>query len=118
MIVTILKALATAAFIVVLSEIAKRWTWLAAVMVGLPLATILTVGFTAYSKGGDPIGKAYEFANSTFLMIWPGISFFIVMFISQKLGVPFWMGFALAVIATGLATWGFVVFYRSIGLKF
>ena len=117
MIATILKALATAAFIAGLSEIAKRWTWFAAIMVALPLATILTVGFTAYSKESDAIAKANQFANSTFLMVWPGISFFIVLFVSQKLGAPFWMGFALAVIATGLATWGFALFYRAIGLK-
>lgn len=117
MIATILKALATAAFIAVLSEIARRWTWLAAILVALPLATMLTVGFTAYSKDADAIVKANQFANSTFLMVWPGLAFFIVLPLAQKLGAPFWAAFALAMIATALATWGFTIAYRTLGVK-
>ncbi len=44
---TLGKGVATAVFIVVLSEIAKRSTWLAAALVALPLATMLTVAFIA-----------------------------------------------------------------------
>lgn len=117
MLVTILKALATAAFIAVLSEITKRSTFLAAILVALPLATVLTVAFTAASKDPDAVVKANQFANSTFLMVWPGLAFFIVLPVAQKLGMPFWAAFTTAVVITGLATWGFTVLYRSIGLK-
>ncbi len=117
MLATLLKALATAAFIAALSEIAKRWTWLAAILVALPLATMLTVGFTAYSKDPDAIAKSNQFANSTFLMIWPGIAFFIVLPLAQKLGAPFWAAFAFAMLATGLATWGFIILYKVLGVK-
>ena len=117
MIATVLKALATAAFIAVLSEIAKRWTWLAAILVALPLATMLTVGFTAYSKDADAIAKANQFASATFLMVWPGLAFFIVLPLAQKMGAPFWAAFSLAVVATGLASWGFIVLYKALGVK-
>jgi hypothetical protein len=113
MLTTILKALATAAFITVLSEIAKRSTWLAAALVALPLATMLTVALTATSD----IAKANQFATSTFYLFWPGLVFFIMLPAGQKFGLPFWPAFGLAVVATFASTWGFTVLLRSFGVK-
>jgi hypothetical protein len=115
MLATILKALATAAFIAVLSEVAKRSTWLAAVMVALPLATMLTVGFTYWNTKDAEI--ATRFATSTFMLVWPGLTFFILLPLGQKMGLHFWAAFAIAVVATFGATWGFTMLLRSLGVK-
>jgi hypothetical protein len=116
MLSVILKALVTAAFIAVLSEIAKRSTWLAAILVALPLATVLTVGFMATDPKAGP-AAANQFAASTFLMVWPGLSFFLVLPVAQRLGLSFWPAFIFAVITTLAATWGFTLIYRGLGLK-
>jgi hypothetical protein len=113
MLATILKALGTAVFIAVLSEIAKRSTWLAAALVALPLATMLTVAFTATSD----IAKANQFANSTFYLFWPGLVFFLALPIGQRLGLPFWWSFGVAVTLTFASTWGFTILLRSFGVK-
>jgi cobalamin synthase len=115
MLSTILKALATAAFIAVLSEIAKRSTWLAAALVALPLATMLTVAFIATDaqKGGIAIANA--FATKTFLLFWPGLVFFLLLLGAQRLGVGFWPSFGMAVAACFLSTWGFTVLLTSLG---
>lgn len=113
---TIGKALATAAFIAVLSEVAKRSSWLAAVMVALPLATMLTVFFIATDPKAGPTA-ANAFANTTFLLVWPGLVFFISLAALQKTGVQFWPSFAVAVAGTFLATWGATLIYRAIGMK-
>jgi Na+-translocating ferredoxin:NAD+ oxidoreductase RnfD subunit len=114
--VTIGKALATAAFIAVLSEVAKRSTWLAAVMVALPLATMLTVFFIATDPKAGP-ASANAFANTTFLLVWPGLVFFIGLWLLQRFGLSFWISFAIAVAATFLATWGATLLYKSLGVK-
>lgn len=114
MLSTIIKALATAAFIAVMSEVAKRSTLLAAIMIGLPLATILTVAFTASDKD---IATANQFANSTFFMIWPGVTFFIVLPLAQKLGASFWVAFGLAVATVAIATGAFIAAYKAMGVK-
>ena len=111
---TILKALGTTGLILAVSEVAKRSTFLAAIFVALPLMTMLTVANTAI--GGD-VEKANQFSNSTFLLFWPGLAFFIVLPVAQRLGAPFWVAFTLAVVSAGLATWGFTVLYRGMGLK-
>jgi hypothetical protein len=115
MLETVGKALLTAAFIVVLSEVARRSTWLAAVMVALPLATILTVGLTFLSTRDASI--ANQFAASTFLMVLPGLSFFVILPLAQRLGAGFWTAFAIAVASTLLATWGWTLLLRALGIK-
>ena len=118
MLATILKALGTAAVVLVISEIAKRWTALGAAIAALPLMTMLIVAnlaLDASDKGG--VAKANEFATSFFVLFWPGLLFFIVLPVGQKLGMPFWWAFALAVIATFAATWGAIVLMKSLGMK-
>ena len=116
---TILKALGIAALVVVISEIAKRWTALAAAIAALPLMTMYIVAFIALDsveKGGG-IAKANEFATSFFYLFWPGLLFFIVLPVAQRLGAPFWWAFALAVVTTFAATWGAIVMLKSMGVK-
>ena len=112
---TLGKGVATTAFIVALSEIAKRSTWLAAALVALPLATMLTVAFIAMDtqKGGTHIANA--FAMKTFLLFWPGLIFFVGLIGLQKIGMEFWLAFAISVAACFLSTWGFSTFLTSAG---
>ena len=115
MLATIGKALVTAAFIVLLSEVAKRSTWLAAAMVALPLATMLTVGFIYWDTKDHTI--ANQFAMSTFLLVFPGLCFFAALPLVQRAGLHFWPAFAIAVAVTFAAAAGFTVLYRALGLK-
>jgi hypothetical protein len=112
---TIGKGAATATFIVVLSEIAKRSTWLAAALVALPLATMLTVAFIATDnqKGGAEVANA--FAMKTFLLFWPGLVFFVGLIGLQKLGLAFWPAFGVSVFACFASTWGFSILLTSQG---
>ncbi len=112
---TLGKGVATAAFIIALSEIAKRSTWLAAALVALPLATMLTVALIAMdgAKGGTNVANA--FAMKTFLLFWPGLIFFVGLIGLQKLGLDFWPAFILSVVACFLSTWGFSAFLTSAG---
>ncbi len=115
MLMTALKALGTAAFIVVLSEIAKRSTWLAAALVALPLATMLTVAFIATDSKEGGVDVANAFATKTFLLFWPGLIFFVGLIGLQKFGVAFWPAFGVSVAACFLSTWGFTIFLTSMG---
>lgn len=111
---TVGKGLAMAAFVIVLSEIAKRSTWLAAALVALPLLTILTVAVTAMDqKSGVSVANA--FALKTFLLVWPGLVFFIGLIGLQKLGLAFWPAFGISVAACFLATWGFSILLTAQG---
>ena len=116
---SIVQAVVTVTVVFVLAEIAKRWSTLAAAVAALPLMTMLLVAKLAYDgmeKGGG-VAKANEFATKFFILFWPGLLFFIVLPVGQRLGLPFWAAFALAVIATFAATWGAIVLMKSLGVK-
>lgn len=111
---TLGKGVATAAVVILVSEIAKRSTWLAAAIVALPLMTMLTVAATAIgSKDGVNIANA--FTLKTFVLFWPGLIFFVGLIGLQKLGMDFWPAFILSVVACFLSTWGFSTFLTSAG---
>lgn len=117
MLMTVLKALGTAAVVLALSEIAKRWTFLAAAVAALPLMTMLVVANIALDPKGGGVAKANEFAMAFFYLFWPGLVFFILLPLAQRIGIPFWWSFTIAVVATFGATWGAIVLLKALGVK-
>ncbi|MEL6386873.1 MAG: hypothetical protein AAFR00_05945 [Pseudomonadota bacterium] len=115
MVETALKALVTAVFIVFVSEIAKRSTLLAALLVALPLATMMTVAMTYYSTRDAAL--ATKFATSTFYLVLPGLVFFILLPLGQRWGLPFWSAFALATGVTMAAYAGWIALFRYLGIE-
>jgi hypothetical protein len=116
---SLVQAVVTVTVVFALAEIAKRWSTLAAAVAALPLMTMLLVAKLAYDgieKGGG-IAKANEFAGKFFILVWPGLLFFIALPVAQKLGLPFWWSFGLAVVITFAATWGAIVLMKSLGMK-
>ena len=112
---TLGKGVATAAVVILISEVAKRSTWLAAAVVALPLMTMLTVVAIAMDAKGGGTGIANAFVLKTFLLFWPGLIFFIGLIGLQKVGVEFWPAFFISVAACFLSTWGFSAFLTSAG---
>jgi hypothetical protein len=117
MLLTILKAVGTLAVIILISEIQKRSNALAAAIAALPLMTMITVFNLATDPKAGP-EQASLFSNTTFLLFWPGLAFFVLLFGGQQvLKLPFWWSFGIAVVITFASTWGFTVLLRSIGVK-
>lgn len=109
------KALATAAFIVLVSEVAKRSTLFAALMVGMPLATMMTVALT-YSDTKDA-EMVTRFATTTFYLVWPGLLFFIALPLLQRAGAHFWLAFGIATVVTIAAYAGLILVLRHFGVE-
>ena len=76
MLMTILKAVGTVAVVVIISEVQKRSNVLAAAIAALPLMTMLVVFNLATDEKAGP-AQATQFANTTFLLFFPGLTFFI-----------------------------------------
>jgi len=115
MLETIAKALVTAIFIVFVSEVAKRSTLLAALLVALPLATMMTVLLTYVDTRDAALST--RFATSTFWLVWPGLVFFITLPLAQRAGLPFFGAFALATGLTVLAYAGFITLLNRLGVQ-
>jgi hypothetical protein len=116
MLMTILKALLTLAVVIVISEIQKRSNVVGAAIAALPLMTMLVVFNLATDPKAGP-SQASLFANTTFMLFWPGLTFFILLWAGQKVGLPFWWAFAAGVAFTFVVTLGAIFGLRSLGVK-
>lgn len=91
------KAIVFALVVLLLTEIAKRNAFVSAVIIAFPLMTVLTMA-TLYLDTGDS-QRSVKLAYTTFWLILASMSFFGFIFLSQKLGMNFWLSFIISIIA-------------------
>ncbi len=116
MLMTILKAVGTVAVVVIISEVQKRSNVLGAAIAALPLMTMLVVLNLATDEKAGP-EQATHFANTTFLLFFPGLTFFILLPLGQKMGLSFGWSFGVAVAATFAVTFAAIGVMRHFGVK-
>lgn len=113
---TILKAIGTLAVVVIISEVQKRSNVVGAAIAALPLMTMLVVFNLATDPKAGP-AQANLFANTTFLLFWPGITFFVLLPVLQKFGLSFWWAFGAGVVLTFVVTFATIAALRTFGVK-
>jgi hypothetical protein len=116
MLMTLIKAVGTVAVVIIISEVQKRSNTLGAAIAALPLMTMLVVFNLATDPKAGP-GQATQFANTTFLLFFPGLTFFILLPLCQRFGLAFWWSFGIAVAATFALTIAAISLMRHFGVK-
>lgn len=101
----LVKALLSGAIAALASEAARRSPLLGAVLISLPLTSILAIVWL-YRDEGD-VGKIADLSWSILFVIVPSLVFFVVLPILLRGGVAFWPAVLLAsgVTAVGYAAW-------------
>ena len=99
----LIKLLVSAAVIVLASEVAKRSSWLGALIVALPLTSLLAM-FWLYQDTGDAKQVA-SLARSIFWLVLPTLALFLVFPWAVERGWGFWRSMALGTVAS-LAGYG------------
>ncbi len=112
----ILKTLISAIIIVVVSEIAKRYTWTAAIIVSLPLTSLLAFVWLYWDTKDTQ--KVIELSYSTIVMSLPSFVFFIVLPILLKFKQNFILSLFLSIISTAIAYAIFMFFIKKFNLNF
>ncbi len=109
----ITKYMITAAVIVAASEIAKRSDKLGALIVALPLVTILTM-IWMYVEA-QPTDKIANHAWYTFWYVVPTLPMFLLFpFIIHRIG--FWPSLAVSAITTVIVFWVFASIMKKFGI--
>ena len=108
------EALVMAAFILALTELAKRNAYVAAVFIAFPLMTVLTVGKLYLDTGSD--AQASKMAYTTFWLILASLAFFVGLYLMQKAGFSFWIAFTTAVLATVGSIVSFTLLLKRLGI--
>ena len=112
----LLKTLISAIIIVAVSEIAKRYTWTAAIIVSLPLTSLLAFVWLYWDTKDTQ--KVIELSYSTIVMSLPSFIFFIILPILLKLKQNFILSLLISVISTAIAYAIFMFFIKKFNLSF
>lgn len=103
-----LKILITALVVAGVSELAKRFSFMAAALASLPLTSILAFVWT-YEETKDT-GKIIELSHSILWLIIPSALFFVLLPVFLKTGIKFYPSLA---ISCGLMLVGYGLFYLT-----
>ena len=95
------KVAISAVLIVAVSEIAKRSSFMAAVLASLPITSLLAF-IWLYVETGDAT-KIAALSHGIFWLVIPSLVLFLVLPLLVRAGWNFWPSLAVASIATALA---------------
>ena len=112
----LLKTIISALIIVAVSEIAKKYTWTAAIIVSLPLTSVLAFVWLYWDTKDSQ--KVIELSYSTIVMTVPSILFFIVLPTLLKLKQNFVFSLIISIISTAIAYAIFMFIIKKFNFNF
>ena len=112
----LIKILLSALIIATVSEIGKKYTWSAALIVSLPLTSILA--FLWLYLDTRNVQKVIDLSLSTIVMTIPSIIFFIILPIMLKLKYNFSFSMVVALASTSLSYIIFIIIIKKINFNF
>jgi len=112
----LVKLIVSAAVIVLASELAKRSSWLGALIIALPLTSLLAM-YWLYQDTGDATQVA-QLSRSIFWLVLPTLTLFLAFPWAVERGWGFWRALGLGAGAS-LASYAVLAFaLRLLGVKF
>tara|TARA_B100001029_G_C15016565_1_gene427732 strand:+ start:170 stop:517 length:348 start_codon:yes stop_codon:yes gene_type:complete len=111
-----LKIFITALIIVTVSEIAKKYTWAAAIIVSLPLTSLLAFMWLYYDT--KDVQKIIDLSLSTIVMTIPSFLFFIILPTMLKLKLNFTFSIFVSILVTSLGYLIFMVLIKKLNFNF
>jgi hypothetical protein len=94
-----IKLMFSAGIIVAAAEVAKRNEFWGAMIIALPLSSMIAMGWL-YADTQDS-AKVSEFARDIFYLVPPSLLFFVPFLFEPKTHWPFWGNFAAGIIVMG-----------------
>ena len=111
-----LKTIISAIIIVAVSEIAKKYTWTAAIIVSLPLTSLLAFIWLYWDT--KDYQKVIELSYSTLVMSITSFVFFIVLPILLKFKQNFVFSLIVSIISTAIAYAIFMFIIKKFNFNF
>lgn len=111
----ITKLAVTVILVVLISEVAKRSSFIGAVLASVPLTSVLAI-LWIYVETGD-IGRISDLSVSIFWLVLPSLVLFIALPVLLAQGVHFYLSMALSIGATALSYWLVVVVLGHFGVE-
>ena len=109
----LIKTIITAIVVVLVSEIAKRSSLLAGLIVSIPLTSFLALMWLYFDTKDSQ--KVIDLSNATFLMVIPSLAFFISLPILLKFNFTFFVSMVVSVLLTASCYWLYITVLNKLG---
>lgn len=110
-----IKIAITTLLIVLISEVAKRQSLIAALLASLPLMSILAMVWL-YVDTGDS-SKVMKLSYDILLMILPSLAFFLILPTLLKFNIRFPYAMCISCISMGLIYKGYIFVLANLGVR-
>ena len=110
-----IKLFISSAIIVLVSEIAKKDNIIGGLIASIPIVSVLSI-IWLYIDTND-IDKVKALANGILWMIFPSISFFIVLPILINCGIKFYLSLTISILITMVCYLSTISFMNYFGFK-
>jgi len=114
MIYYFIKLIITALVVVIVSEVAKRSTFIGAIIISIPLTSLLA--FTWLYIDTKDYQKVIDLSYGTILLSIPSFAFFIILPILLKFKQNFAFSIAISIIGTAIIYFIFSYFLKKFGI--
>ena len=110
-----IKTIITALIIVVVSEVAKRSTLLGALIISIPLTSLLAFVWLYFDT--KDYQKVIDLSYGTILLSIPSFAFFIILPILLKMKQNFAVSIIIAIIGTSILYFIFIYLLKKFGIS-
>lgn len=110
------KVILTALIVVAISEVAKRWTLMGAVIASLPLTSILAIVWLYLDT--KSLSKVSGLSWGIFWVVIPSLLFFISFPLLIKWGASFWLSLGGGCAVTAVGYFGYLKILSKLGVDF
>ena len=111
----LVKIAVTTVLIVVISEIAKRSSFVGALLASIPLISVLAM-FWLYIDTKD-VSKVSDLTSSIFWLVLPSLALFVTLPVLLKQGINFYISISISVMVTIGCYWLMMTILNHYGIK-
>jgi len=111
----LVKIVTTTVLIVVISEIAKRSSFVGAILASIPLISVLAM-IWLYIDTRD-VTKISALSNSVFWLVIPSLALFVSLPILLKQGINFYLSIGISIVITIICYWLMLYVLSYFGVK-
>jgi hypothetical protein len=111
----IVKIAITTFSIVLISQVAKRSSFVGALLASIPLVSVLAM-IWLYVDTKD-VTKVSSLASGVFWLVIPSLTLFVSFPLLMKAGVNFYLGLAISIGITIVSYWIMITILNAVGIK-
>tara|TARA_Y100001970_G_scaffold177506_1_gene216303 strand:- start:17972 stop:18322 length:351 start_codon:yes stop_codon:yes gene_type:complete len=110
-----IKIIITALIIVLVSEVAKKSTFLGAIIISIPLTSLLAFIWLYFDT--KDYQKVIDLSYGTILLTIPSFAFFIILPVLLKMKQNFTISIIISIISTSILYFTFVYLLKKFGIN-